>query len=65
MVVRTLDMKKYPFRPRENDEELLSHKESHFNVIGLLMYLVNYTRPDTSFDVNLLSIYSFSPTQIH
>ena len=29
------------------------------------MYLANYTRPDISFSVNLLSRYSFSPTQRH
>jgi len=29
------------------------------------MYLANYTRPDISFSVNLLSIYSFSPTRRH
>nr|KYP58756.1 Copia protein [Cajanus cajan]KYP58765.1 Copia protein [Cajanus cajan]KYP58766.1 Copia protein [Cajanus cajan] len=29
------------------------------------MYLVNYTRPDTTFIVNLLAIYSSSPTRRH
>jgi len=41
------------FRPQEKDEELLSLEVSYLSVIGTLMYLVNYTRPDTTFDVNL------------
>ena len=35
------------------------------DVIGALMYLANYTRPDITFAVNLLARYSSSPTRRH
>ncbi|XP_050896776.1 secreted RxLR effector protein 161-like [Lathyrus oleraceus] len=62
MVVRSLDVEKVPFRPRENDEELLGPKVPYLSAIGALIYLANYTRPDISFVVNLLVRYNFSPT---
>lgn len=65
MVVRSLDAEKYPFRPREKDEELLGPEVPYLNGIGAVMYIANYTRPDISFAVNLLSRYKFSPTQRH
>jgi hypothetical protein len=65
MVVRSLDVKKDPFRPREEDEELLGPEVPYLSAIGALMYLANYTRPDISFFVNLLSRYSSSPTIRH
>jgi hypothetical protein len=52
MVVRSLDVKKYNFRPREDDEEILGHEVPYLNTIGALMYLVNCTRPDIAFSVN-------------
>lgn len=54
MVVRSLDVENVPFRPREKDEELLGPKVPYLSAIGALMYLVNYTRLDISFVVNLL-----------
>ena len=65
MVVRSLDVNKDPFRPRENDEELLGPEVPYLSTIGTLMYLAGHTRPDISFAVNLLARYSSSPTRRH
>ncbi|KAL0338488.1 UNVERIFIED_CONTAM: Secreted RxLR effector protein [Sesamum angustifolium] len=65
MVVRSLDVNKDPFRPRESDEELLGPEVPYLSAIGALMYLVNHTRPDITFVVNLLARYSFAPTRRH
>ena len=53
MVVRSLDVKKDPFRPCEKDEELLGPEVPHISVIGALIYLANCIRPNILF----LSIY--------
>ena len=37
----------------------------YLSAIGALMYLVNYTRPDIAFSVNLLARYSSAPTKRH
>ncbi|RVW93168.1 Retrovirus-related Pol polyprotein from transposon TNT 1-94 [Vitis vinifera] len=65
MVVRSLDVKKDPFRPCEKDEELLGPEVPYLSAIGALMYLANCTRPDIAFSVNLLARYSSSPTRRH
>ena len=65
MVGRSLDVKKNPFRPQEEDEETLGPKVPYFSAIGALMYLANCTRPDIAFAVNLLARYSSAPTQRH
>jgi hypothetical protein len=65
MVVRLLDVKKYPFRPREDDEEILGLEVPYLSAIGALMYLANCTRPNIAFSVNLLAQYSSAPTQRH
>ena len=39
MVVHSLDVKKYSFRPCENGEELLCPEVQYLSVIGALMYL--------------------------
>nr|KYP55492.1 Retrovirus-related Pol polyprotein from transposon TNT 1-94 [Cajanus cajan] len=65
MVVRSLDVNKDPFRPQEKDEEILGPEVSYLSAIGALMYLVNYTRLDITFVVNLLARYSSSPTRRH
>ena len=57
--------KKDPFRPQEDDEETLGPKVPYLSAIGALMYLTNYTRPDITFAVNLLSRYSSAPTRRH
>ena len=43
MVVRSLDVKKDPFRPCEKGEELLGPEVPYLSVIGALMYLANCT----------------------
>lgn len=65
MVVRSLDVKKDHFHPRENNEEILGPEVPYLCAIGALMYLANCTRPDIAFSVNLLARYSFSPTRRH
>ncbi|XP_059669017.1 secreted RxLR effector protein 161-like [Cornus florida] len=65
MVVRSLDIKKDPFRPREDDEELLGPEVPYLSAIGALLYLANCTRPDIIFPVNLLARSSSAPTHRH
>uniref|UniRef100_A0A2N9HZ23 Reverse transcriptase Ty1/copia-type domain-containing protein n=1 Tax=Fagus sylvatica TaxID=28930 RepID=A0A2N9HZ23_FAGSY len=65
MVVRSLDVKKDPFRPQEVGEETLGPKVPYLSAIGALMYLANCTRPDIAFSVNLLARYSSAPTLRH
>ena len=65
MVVCSFDVKKDPFRPCEKGKELLGLEVPYLSVIGTLMYLANYTRPDITFSVNLLTRYNFAPTQRH
>ncbi|XP_070675798.1 uncharacterized mitochondrial protein AtMg00810-like [Malus domestica] len=64
MVVRTLDVKRDPFRPKEDDEEILEPEVPYLSVIGTLLYLAQCIRPDT-FAVNLLARYSNAPTHRH
>jgi hypothetical protein len=65
MVVRSLDVKNDPFRPPEEDEEILGPEVPYLSAIGALMYLANCTRPDISFAVNLLARYSSTPIKRH
>jgi len=65
MVVRSLDMEKDPFRPRDDGEEILGQEYPYLSAIGALMYLANSTRPDIAFAVNLLARYSAAPTKRH
>ena len=65
MVVRSLNMDKDPFRHREEGEELLGPDVPYLSIIGALMYLANYTRPDIAFVVNLLARHSAAPTKRH
>ncbi|CAL9019215.1 unnamed protein product [Prunus brigantina] len=65
MVVRSLDVKKDPFRPREDNEEVLGHEVPYLSAIGALMYLANCTRPDIAFSVNLLARHRSAPTKRH
>ena len=58
IVVRSLDINKDPFQPREDNEELLDTKVPYLSVIGALMCFANSARLDVSFFVNLLSIFS-------
>ena len=61
MVVRSLEVNKYPFRPKERDEELLRPEVPYLSAIGELMYLANCTMPNISFAVNMLARFSSSP----
>ena len=65
MIVRSLDVKKDPFRHCERGEELLGPEVPYLSVIGALMYLANCTRPHIYFSFNLLAKYSLAPTQRH
>nr|GEV74384.1 transposase, MuDR, MULE transposase domain protein [Tanacetum cinerariifolium] len=51
----SLNVDNDPFRPCEDDEEVLGLEVSYLSAIGALMYLTNCTRPDISFAVNLLA----------
>ncbi|KAK8558437.1 hypothetical protein V6N13_103614 [Hibiscus sabdariffa] len=62
MVVRSLDVKKDTFRPREKDEDILGPKVPYLSAIGGLMYLSSHTRPGISFAVNLLARFSSCST---
>ncbi|CAH9125250.1 unnamed protein product, partial [Cuscuta epithymum] len=55
MVVRSLNVHDDPFRPCEDDEEILGPEIPYLSAIGALMYLANNTRPDIAFSVNLLA----------
>ena len=65
MVVRSLEADKDPFRPKEEDEEVLGPELPYLSAIGALIYLANCTRPDIAFAVNLLARYSAAPTRRH
>ncbi|XP_068322464.1 secreted RxLR effector protein 161-like [Pyrus communis] len=65
MVVRTLDAKRDPFLPNEDEEEILEPEVPYLSAIGALLYLAQCTRPDISFAVNLLARYSNAPTHRH
>ena len=65
MVVRSLEVNKDPFRPKEENEELFGPEVPYLSAIGALMYLANCTRPDIAFSVNLLARYSSAPTKRH
>ncbi|KAL6280524.1 hypothetical protein ACE6H2_017405 [Prunus campanulata] len=55
MVVRSLDTKKDPYRPKGDDEMVLGPEVPYLSAIGALMYLAQCTRPDIAFSVNLLA----------
>jgi len=55
MVVRSLEVDKDPFRTKGDDEGVLGPEVPYLSAIGALMYLVNCTRSDIAFAVNLLA----------
>ena len=63
MVVRSLEVTKDPFRPKEENEELIGPEIPYLSAIGALMYLTNYTQLDIAFSVNLLARYNSAPTK--
>ena len=62
MVIRSLEVTKYPFPSKEENEELLGLEVPY---LSALMYLANYTRPDIAFSINLLARYSSAPPKRH
>ncbi|XP_074357175.1 secreted RxLR effector protein 161-like [Apium graveolens] len=65
MVIRSLEPDKDPFRPREDDEEVLDLEIPYLGAIGALMYLANNTRPYIIFAMNLLARFSSDPMDRH
>jgi hypothetical protein len=65
MVVRSLDLDKDPFRPRDDEEQILGTELPYLSVVGAIMYLANNTRSDIVFAVNLLERYNSAPTKRH
>ena len=63
MIGQTLNLKKDPFCPRDDDEEVLGVKVSYLSAISALLYLAQCTRLDISFTMNLLAKYIFASTQ--
>ena len=56
MVVWSLDVKNDSFHHCEKNEELLGPEVPYLSANGALMYLVNCTRPNIAFSVNLLAM---------
>ena len=54
-----------PFRPREDNEEILGSEVPYLSAIGTLIYLANCIRPDIVFATNLLARFSSSSTRRH
>ncbi|KAM1977052.1 hypothetical protein ACFX16_013894 [Malus domestica] len=65
MVVQTLDAKRDPFSPKEDEEEILEPEVPHLSAIGALLYLTQCIRADISFSVNLLARYNNAPKCRH
>ena len=65
IVVQSINSKKDPFRPKEDDEHILGPEVPYLNIIGALMYLTQYTRPDIAFSVNMSAQFSSEPTRRH
>jgi hypothetical protein len=65
MVVRSLDLEKDPFRPRDDEEQILGPEFSYLSVVSALMYLANNTRSDIAFAVNLIARHNSAPTKRH
>ncbi|XP_068340437.1 secreted RxLR effector protein 161-like [Pyrus communis] len=65
MVIRTLDAKRDPFCPNENEKEILEPKVPYLSAIGALLYLAQCTGPDISFAINLFARYSNAPIRRH
>jgi hypothetical protein len=65
MVVRSLDLEKDPFRPRDDEEQILGPEFLYLSAIGALMYLANNTQPNIAFAVNLLARHNSAPTKRH
>ncbi len=65
IVVRSLDVEKDLFRPKEDGENVLGPDFPYLSDIGALMYLASSARPNIAFAVNLLARYNTTPTKRH
>ncbi|XP_070674069.1 secreted RxLR effector protein 161-like [Malus domestica] len=65
MDVRSLDIKKDSFCPKEDNELVLGPEVPYLSAIGALLYLAQCTRPDIAFSINLLARYNSTPTICH
>ncbi|XP_070679403.1 secreted RxLR effector protein 161-like [Malus domestica] len=65
MVIRSLDIKKDPFRPKEDDEMVIGPEVPYLSAVYALLYLAQCTRPNIAFSVNLLARYSSAQTIHH
>ena len=66
MIIRSLDINKDPYRPKEEDEEVLLGPEVPYSsAISALLYLAQCIRPVILFSVNLFARYSSAPTKRH
>ena len=65
MVVRSLEVDKDPFRPKEDIEGILGLEVPYLSDIGALLYLTKCTRLDIAFAVNLLERFCTSSTRRH
>ena len=65
MVVHILDIARDPFRPKEDEEELLEPEVPYLSAIDAILYLAQYTGPAISFVVSMLARYSFASTCRH
>ena len=63
MVVRSLEVTKDPFWPKEENEELLGPEVPYLSAIDALMHVANYTRQDIAFSINFLARYNSAPTK--
>jgi hypothetical protein len=54
-IVRALENDIDPFRSKGEGEEVLRSEYRYLSVIGVLIYLVNNTRPDIAFIMNCLT----------
>jgi hypothetical protein len=65
IVVRALEKHTDLFLPRQEEEEVWGSEYPYLSTIGALMYIVNNTRSDISFTLNLLVRYNATPTMRH